>query len=143
MFGIGKSEEEKVEAKTEKVRQKWIKTLPAELFEGLDPSHKVLGQGGQWGRNIVLGKLKQGMKPGEVVGDVHGFWSPNPVDGDYLKVNMRSGNRGVFKLTGIGKGWTANKDKHPFGPKDYFEAKIIWLGYEQDMGVFDRTTIKS
>ena len=141
MFGFGKSKEEKAADKAEKERQKNIKAMPAEFFDGLDKNRSVYTQGGRMGQNITPGTMKRDMAPGQIVCSVEGFWTPKPVDGDYLKVNMRSGNVAIFKFTGLNPGWTADRDKHPFGPRDYFEGQLIWICYEQELGTYNRDTI--
>ncbi len=143
MFGFGKQKTIKTKKKITgpKVNGK-TPIAPDEFFDGLDSSKGVYDQGGQMGQNIVLGRMDKLMVPGNVCGRVTGFWTPKPSNGDYLKVNMRSGNVGVYQFTNIGAGWTADRDQHPFGPRDYFEADIIWLGYEQDLGSCDRETFK-
>lgn len=143
MFGFSKQKTVKPKKKITgpKVNGK-TPIAPDELFDGLDSSKAVYDQGGQMGRNIVLGKMDKKLVPGNTCGRVTGFWTPKPSSGDYLKINMRSGNVGVYQFANIGAGWTADRDTHPFGPRDYFEADIIWLGYEQDFGKYDRETFK-
>lgn len=143
MFGFGK--QKTVKPKKEITGPKVGNKTPIaadELFDGLDPSKTVYTQGGQFGRNIVMGKMIDPMVRGNVCGRVDGFWTPKPSNGDYLKVGMRSGNVAVFKFANIGAGWTADRKQHPFGPTDYFEADIIWISYEQDLGKFNRETFR-
>lgn len=115
---------------------------PDEFFDGLNPSKTVYGQGGQMGQNIVLERMDKTMVPGNLCGHVNGFWTPKPSNGDYLRVHMQSKKYMICAFANVGAGWTADKDKHPFGPKDYFEADIILIGYEEELGKYDRETFK-
>ena len=115
---------------------------PDEFFDGLDPSKPVYTQGGQMGRNIAIRSYDDPMIPGNIAGRVEGFWTPKPSNGDYFKVNMRSGRIMVYQFANIGIGWTADRETHPFGPRDYFEADIIMIGYEDELGRYNRDNFK-
>jgi hypothetical protein len=143
MLGFGR---QKTIKPKKKITGKPIKGLtpiaPDEFFDGLDPSKRVYTQGGMMGQNIVLERFFDPQVYGNICGRVSGFWTPKPREGDYLKAKMRSGNIAVFQFANVSDGWTADRKNNPFGPRDYFEADILYLGYEQDLGRFNRDSFK-
>ena len=134
MFGFGKQKTVKAKKKITGQKMNGLTPIaPDEFFDGLNPARRVYGQGGMMGQNIALSDMRKTLVPGNVCGHVSGHWTPIPSEGDYLKVNMSSGNVGVYQMVNI----KDVPDVH-----DMFFADIIWLCYEQYLGGANRETFK-